>query len=209
MNKYTSIKFLVCAILFIATLTSCSKHENKYHNLIDKIEAESKDYQGISMSSEKYLNEIETIKITEGDHSFLIPERKNQIKSYACTECHSESLDQLKGKSSGKKAHWNIDLIHANKNTMNCVTCHNESDMDNLKSITGTKIDFNNSYNLCSQCHSKQFSDWKGGAHGKRIKSWVEPRLSLTCVNCHNPHKPSFDSRWPARFNSHTEEERK
>ena len=202
-------RILVCATFFTLLVSSCKKHENEYHNVIDKIEAESQNYHGVSISSEKFLSEIETIEITEEGHTFLIPERKGQIKSYECTECHSKSLEKLQDESVGKKAHWNLTLVHANKNTMNCATCHDTNDMDNLKSLTGHKIDFNNSYNLCSQCHSKQFSDWKGGAHGKRIGSWAPPRASLTCVNCHNPHSPSFDSRWPARFNTQTAEERK
>ena len=79
--------------------------------------------------------------------------------------------------------------------------------MNNLNTLTGKSIDFNSSYKLCSQCHSSQFEDWKGGAHGKRIGGWAPPRASLTCVNCHNPHSPSFETRWPSRFNTEQIEE--
>ena len=108
-----------------------------------------------------------------------------------------------------KKAHWDITLNHANQEAMNCVTCHNGDNMDNLKSLTTHTIDFNKSYKLCSQCHQKEYKDWIGGAHGKRIESWAPPRVSMTCVNCHNPHSPSFDTKWPARFNTQKVEERK
>ena len=209
MNRQTIVSIFVCAILFSVVFTSCKKEEHKYHSIIDKIEAESKNYHGTSISSEQYLTEDNLIEITEGAQTFLIPERKSQIKSFECTECHSKPVEELKGKGHGQKAHWDLTLVHANKKTMNCATCHDGSNMDELKSLTGTNIDFNNSYNVCSQCHSKQFNDWKGGAHGKRIESWAPPRASLTCVNCHNPHNPSFDSRWPARFNTQTEDERK
>ena len=107
-----------------------------------------------------------------------------------------------------KKAHWDVSVAHADLNTMNCVTCHNPENMDNLKSLTGNTIDFNASYKLCSQCHTKQFQDWKGGAHGKQIGGWAPPRASMTCVNCHNPHKPAFETKWPARFNTQTIKER-
>ena len=83
-----------------------------------------------------------------------------------------------------------------------------DDDMDNLKSLTNNKIDFNKSYNLCNQCHTKQFEDWKGGAHGKRIGSWAPPRASMTCVNCHNPHKPHIASKWPVRYNTQKVKER-
>lgn len=206
-NNKTLLRIIGC-LLFLASLSfSCKHHEDKYHSITDKINAESKNYHGTSISSENYIGDIQTIEITEGDHTFLIPERKSQIKSYNCTECHNKSLDKMQT-GTIKKAHWDIDLNHANENTMDCSTCHNGNDMDNLKSITNKSIDFNKSYQLCSQCHTKQFEDWKGGAHGKRIGGWAPPRASMTCVNCHNPHKPHFESRWPVRYNTQKAKER-
>jgi len=208
MNKQYSLRILVSAVLFALVFVSCKGHEDEYHSVMERIEAESENYHGVTLSSEKYLEELQTIEITEGEHTFLIPERKSQIKSYACTECHSKPLKELQDNHIGKKAHWDIEIVHANEDIMNCATCHNTNDLDNLKSLTNKKIDFNRSYNLCSQCHTKQFSDWKGGAHGKNVGGWAPPRAALTCVNCHNPHKPHFESRWPARFNTQKVKER-
>ncbi|WP_064966879.1 cytochrome c3 family protein [Tenacibaculum ovolyticum] len=205
-NYIKQLWFLSIAFLFIAT--SCKHKEDEYHSVTDKIEAKSKHYKGISISSEKYTGNLKLIEITENGITFSIPERKGEIKSYACTECHSKPLQQMQRKDL-KKAHWNIKLNHANANTMNCTTCHDGNSMNNLKSITGHSIDINNSYKLCSQCHQKQYKDWTGGAHGKRIGSWAPPRASLTCVNCHNPHSPGFDTKWPARFNTQVAKERK
>ena len=187
---------------------SCKHNKEEYHNVTDKIEAKSKNYHGVSVSSETFFGDIELIKVSEDGKSFLIPERKGKIKSYACIECHTKPLKQMQGKEL-KKAHWNINIKHADINTMNCVTCHDSKSMNNLTSLTGKAIDFNKSYKLCSQCHTKQFKDWKGGAHGKKIGGWAPPRASLTCVNCHNPHSPSFTSKWPARFNTQKIKERK
>jgi len=195
-------------LLVIMVSFSCKHKEDEYHSIMDKIEAKSKDYHGVSVSSEPYFGDIDLIKISEDGQSFLIPERKGNIKSYACIECHTKPLKQMQRKDL-KKAHWNISIKHANANTMNCVTCHNGNNMDDLHSLTGAKIDFNMSYKLCSQCHTKQFKDWKGGAHGKQIGGWAPPRASLTCVNCHNPHNPAFSSKWPARFNTQKIKERK
>ena len=202
-NTYRFTYLLILSLSFL----SCKHGESEYHSITEKIEAESKNYTGVSISSERYLNEIETIEITEGEHTFLIPDRKGQIRSYECTECHTKSLTEM-ASGTGKKAHWDIEIVHANEAVMNCATCHNGADMDNLRSLTGKEIDFNRSYNLCSQCHPKQFEDWKGGAHGKRLISWAPPRASMTCVNCHNPHKPGFESKWPAQFNLQVEKER-
>ncbi len=204
MNRKTHIFILVCLLAIV--FFSCKHGEGEYHSLYDKIEAESKVYHDSTMSSEIFFNDIKTVEITEGEHTFLIPERKGQIKSFACIECHNKPLDKLKSKDV-KKAHWDINLAHANSNTMNCTTCHNGNDMNNLNTLTGHKVDFNSSYKLCAQCHSSQFEDWKGGAHGKRIGGWVPPRASFTCVNCHNPHSPNFETRWPSRFNTEQIEE--
>lgn len=206
MKRSNHIYILACTCLIV--LFSCKHGEGDYHGIIEKVNAEGKNYHGTSISSKEYLEGMEMIEITEGKHTFLIPDRKGKIRSYACTECHSKPLDKMQSKDL-KKAHWDIKLVHANENTMNCVTCHNPNNMDQLNSLTGKDIDFNNSYNLCNQCHSKQFEDWKGGAHGKRLGGWAPPRAAMTCVNCHNPHKPHFESRWPSRFNTQTEKERK
>ncbi|WP_298317418.1 cytochrome c3 family protein [uncultured Aquimarina sp.] len=207
MNRYRSAHILGVTFLLTYMIFSCKHSEGEYHSLTDKIEAESKNYHGTTISSESFIGDIETIEITEGEHTFLIPERKSQIISYACIECHTKPLKELKGVDL-KKAHWDINLVHANDKIMNCATCHNGDDMNNLKSLTGTAIDFNRSYQLCAQCHSSQFEDWKGGAHGKNIGGWSTPRAAMTCVNCHNPHKPEIESRWPSRFNTQKVKER-
>ncbi len=206
--RYYQISSVIYSLIFISLLFSCKDHKEDYHSIIDKIEAESKNYNGILMSSEDFLEDLKTIEIIEGEHTFLIPERKSKIKSYSCNECHTKPLQELQNAGNTKKAHWDINLSHADLNTMNCATCHSSNNMDNLISITGNSIDFNKSYQLCSQCHTKQFEDWKGGAHGKRLGGWVPPRASMTCVNCHDPHKPHFESRWPDRFNTQKVKER-
>lgn len=204
--KYITIKIMnrVVLILAICLLVVSCKNENmhKYHNVMEKIEAESTP-QNSSISSSTYNAEVKTVTVKDETFEFLIPERKSQIASYNCTECHTVPIEKLKQDNITKKAaHWNIKLNHANAETMNCATCHTSNDMDNLQSLTNSSIDFNDSYKLCGQCHQKEFKDWKGGAHGKQLGGWAPPRLSNTCVNCHNPHNPYFEKRWPARYNT-------
>jgi hypothetical protein len=194
------------AILLVMVIYSC-KEEGGYHSLSEKIEEEGKPYHG-TLTSDELLADTELITITEGEHTFLIPERKGQIKSFACIECHSKPLEQMQDLEL-PKAHWDITLNHANSEIMNCTTCHNGSDMNTLKSLTDQNIDLNLSYKVCAQCHSSQFEDWKGGAHGKKVAGWAPPRASMTCVNCHNPHNPGFEKRWPVQFNTQKGIERK
>ncbi len=201
---------VVTLILIVCLFAVSCKHseEHTYHTVIDKIEANTTEYIG-ETSSDVYNETLETVEISDGDFKFLIPERKSQITTFNCNECHLQPLDYLKDHRAGEKAaHWNIKSNHAGAETMNCTTCHNKNDFDNLQSLTSGVIDFNYSYKLCSQCHQEQFKDWKGGAHGKEIGGWAPPRVSNTCVNCHDPHSPGFEKRWPASFNTIVEKER-
>lgn len=140
--------------------------------------------------------------------SFYIPERTSLIKSFPCTNCHGKSLDEMKkglGTEEERHAHWNIEIRHADAETMDCTTCHDENQVNSLRSIKGVEISYDESYKQCAQCHSTQFKDWVGGAHGKRLGGYVPPRTINSCVNCHNPHTPAFAKRWPVRLNTATE----
>jgi hypothetical protein len=205
MNVKLNIIFICTFILLI----SCKQKEDEYHNITDKIEDLSKDFKGIPLSSDKYTETLKKVEVTENWQRFYIPERKSQIKSFECSECHSKPLNEIQGEENIEKSHWDITLEHANQETMNCVTCHSENNMDELHSITDKPIDFNLSHKLCAQCHQNQFKDWSGGAHGKQIGGWAQPRVSQTCVGCHDPHRPAFEKRWPSRYNVHMVDERK
>lgn len=198
------VKQLLFGVLMIATMISCKHNkEHEYHNIMEKIEAESEHFQAPDISSEKINGNLKTVRVREDGFDFLIKERKSEIASYNCTECHTEPLAKMKQSQHGQKdAHWNVKLVHAGVEVMNCTSCHNQDNMDELTSLTKSTIDYNYSYKLCSQCHQKEFKDWKGGAHGKQVGSWANPRVSNTCVNCHNPHSPSFEKRWPVRYNT-------
>lgn len=196
-------------LLMVISMISCKDNQSEYHNLIDKIEAQSIAYQKDSVFSNNQFEISELVKIVDNQPAFYIKNRKNEIESYACSECHDRPLDQLQTENLGKRAHWDIKLIHADSKTMSCLSCHSENNLDNLHSITGENIDFNFSYQLCNQCHNKEVKDWKGGAHGKNLSGWKTSRVSKLCVECHNPHKPSIEKRWPDRFNTKMVDERK
>lgn len=209
-NKVMIKNSIIGAFLIVFIVSCKHSEEHEYHGVMQKIEAESQQYKSPGISSESFTEGIETVRVLEDGFDFLIPERKGQVASYNCTECHSKPLDQLQKGSEGKKAaHWNVKLVHAGVEIMDCKTCHDENNLDDLTSLTNSTIDFNYSYKLCSQCHQQEFKDWKGGAHGKQLESWAMPRVSNTCVNCHNPHSPQFEKRWPVRYNTQKVEERK
>lgn len=211
MNKSILLIFLFGGILFLGSQCSPDHHEGEHHHFIQEIKTHQAPVQ-YSLSRNEVLDTTELLKVeaTLPEISdFFTEKRTHQITSFECSNCHSEPLQVLSSKPQyeTKKAHWDIELVHASASTMNCLTCHSEENMNHLTSLTGEKIDLDDSYKLCSQCHSKQYNDWQGGAHGKQLNGWAPPRVAKTCVSCHNPHKPVFPSRFPARLNTQNLEE--
>jgi hypothetical protein len=207
MLSSSQLKLLTITILILAS--SCKGKKKEYHNLIHKIEAQSIQYDRDSIQYNDSFDVDKLVAVKENDIHFYIQNRKANIKSYACSECHSKPVTQLHKDGLGKKAHWDITINHADTKTMACLSCHNSDNMNKLQSITGDPIDFNFSYQLCSQCHNKEVKDWVGGAHGKNISGWKSERVSKLCVECHNPHQPQIAKRWPSRYNATMVEERK
>ncbi|MFV0237863.1 MAG: multiheme c-type cytochrome [Flavobacteriales bacterium] len=183
-------------LLFTSLLMSCKggHHESN----ISKVIKHTTPIE-YTVSSEDFILEDSLILAKVPDHTIYLKDRKTEITSFQCSKCHSESLESISSKQGGKKnSHWDIKLNHSD--IMACSSCHDtQGDLNHLKDINGTPIDFDHSYQLCSQCHTTQFEDWKGGAHGKRLSSWAPPRVSYTCVECHNPHSPEFKQRMPSR----------
>ncbi len=131
--------------------------------------------------------------------------RQEDLTAFPCSRCHGEPLGELTRQSTaqGRLQHWDITLNHAGESTMTCATCHNVGEnagenVDALRTLTGQQVDFDASYLVCAQCHATQFEDWLGGAHGKQVGAWAPPRVMQGCADCHNPHAPQWDSRWPA-----------
>lgn len=200
MTSTSYIKIIPCVLIFL--LLSCKGEKEKYHNLIDKIKAESVEYERKSIQEQDLFDADALVQIDENDIQFYIQSRKDKIQSFQCSECHTKPVSELQTEGLGKKAHWDITLNHADDNTMSCLSCHIDNDMNNLKSITGNYIDLNYSYQLCNQCHNQEVKDWAGGAHGKNLSGWQGSRISKLCTECHNPHDPSIKKRWPSRYNS-------
>jgi hypothetical protein len=209
MEKLRQIYGLIGTILIGTILMQCSSSSDGkgfgHHSVLDKINTyqDSVHYTDVDDS---YMDDIKRILVKVHDtNSFFIPERTNLIKSFPCTNCHGISMNDMKkglGREEDKHAHGNIKIQHASEETMDCLTCHDEKNINALKSLRGVNIKYDESYKQCAQCHSTQFKDWVGGAHGKRLGGYVPPRTINTCVNCHNPHAPAFEKRWPVRLNT-------
>lgn len=203
------IAMLIGGVLLYYSCTTSKQEEGEHHAMehtsVSERVKKYNDSIAYRVSTANTLQQLKTVMAQIHDSvSVLIPERISQMKSYPCSNCHSKSIEQLslEKKANEKMAHWDIKIVHGNEDVMNCFTCHGKSNLDELISLTNKPIVFDASFKLCSQCHSTQYKDWVGGSHGKRLGGWAPPRIINSCVNCHNPHKPAFESRWPARLNT-------
>ncbi len=184
-------------IISIITFSSCDFSKHHVSN------QETIEHKSLKPEEKEHILNIDTnnlIKVEASHRSFYINERKSKITRFECSKCHSMDLELLKAESSSQeRTHSEIKLDHSNTLMMECTTCHTGNNMNVLHNINQNSISFDESYKLCAQCHSDKLKSWQGGAHGKRIGNWAEPRISKTCVECHNPHKPAFPKKYPER----------
>ncbi|VAW29323.1 hypothetical protein MNBD_BACTEROID06-517 [hydrothermal vent metagenome] len=200
-SAFAGITIFICVLL----ISSCSGPSHHEHSPLVQIEKHSKNNIKYMVSSDAYTYDIEKVAVTdtENDTLFFTPNRVKHLISFPCNNCHTQELSKMISNDVlGKKAHWNIQLNHATEEALTCITCHSSNDVEYLTLNNNKKIDFNKSQKVCMQCHSTQYNDWIGGAHGKKLGGWAPPRVSNTCVNCHDPHSPAFETRWPSRLNT-------
>ncbi len=211
MNKLILLISLFGGLFLLGSQCAPDLHDDSHHHFL-KVIREHKSPVEYQLNRNEILDTTLLIKV----HAtlpemvdFFTEKRTHKLTSYECSNCHTEPLEIMKKSlvEGTKKAHWDIAMAHATENVMNCSTCHAKDNMNLLTSLTGALIEMDKSYQLCSQCHSRQYHDWEGGAHGKQLNGWAPPRVAKTCVSCHNPHQPAFPKRFPARLNTQNPEE--
>ncbi len=144
--------------------------------------------------------DIPKVKVeTDETTPFYVARRSPELVQYPCATCHTQGL-KVPGTPADYQAHPEVLLQHADDKVMNCATCHNDSDMNTLSSVTGEAIDIDRADELCGQCHGEKKRDWLHGAHGKRYYNWQGTRVIKSCTSCHNPHKPALEKRMPVAF---------
>lgn len=205
MRKNAIEKRILCLLVmgFLCFAAGCA-HEGEHgffdhESLPEKLEKQKVTTPGAFAATGFDAEDLIAVSDTTRG-PFYVRKRVEVLTKYPCSTCHNVSLARLKAltPANAPAAHWDIELRHAAETVMQCTTCHSENDMNALHSLTGRPITFNESYQVCAQCHSRQYSDWLGGAHGKRLSGWGAKRVAQTCVGCHNPHQPQWDKRWPA-----------
>ena len=153
------------------------------------------------LSSEAYTGDGARVEVPGHPDRprFFALARTPAIEKYPCTTCHTLPIEKMRSAPGApRRAHWDVALDHAPASVMSCATCHALDAPDRLHTLQGQPVDFDHSDQVCAQCHGRQASDWASGAHGKRVGGWAPPRVVLPCAQCHNPHAPRWDARWPA-----------
>lgn len=196
MNLYRILPIL----LLFALLTPLQQGQASESGLDAKIAQATEPISGQQVDAIIPLPE-DTVRAREKHPggTFWVKARKDRIERFRCSRCHTGKPDQPQVNDGLRLAHGSISLSHGQRQ-LPCATCHHEQERDFLALKGGGKIDFDHAYQLCGQCHFRQKEDWVGGAHGKRDTYWDGDRVIWSCTECHNPHSPRFETRWPKTY---------
>ncbi len=148
-----------------------------------------KDYPEIEWNVELLPGLEKPAKEGEAE-TFSVPSPPFSEDVFPCSDCH-EDMDPNPERRVLEMAHEEIVLDHGPKSRW-CFDCHNLEDRDKLRLVSGSLVDFKESYKLCGQCHGTIYRDWREGIHGRRRGYWNGHKSYLLCAHCHNPHKPRF-----------------
>lgn len=129
-------------------------------------------------------------KVINSIPNYSIEPRRQDVKSFPCSECHQsfQSKEQTKDL---RFPHAGLQLKHMLE-VKKCDFCHSKKNSNMLHLLDGVLISYDESYKICSQCHGKIATNWKKGLHGKIGGQWDGERLHFNCTLCHNAHDPKF-----------------
>jgi len=123
----------------------------------------------------------------------LLPPPEMSDDYLPCSDCHEDEPPNPT-KRELEDEHEDMEFKHG---TLWCLDCHDLNGRDKLHLANDALIDFEDSWQLCTQCHGKKLADWRAGVHGKRTGHWRGTKEYRTCVNCPNPHSPPFQPLVP------------
>jgi len=125
-------------------------------------------------------------------NQYAVPRPPFSPGIFPCSECHDPNTLPPNPRHRKLRSPHDPNTIVLNHDGLWCLDCHNADDRDVLRRASGGVIKFEESYQLCGQCHGERLRDWKAGVHGKRTGQWNGKKEYLLCVNCHSPHSPRF-----------------
>jgi formate-dependent nitrite reductase cytochrome c552 subunit len=117
----------------------------------------------------------------------------------ACSTCHATRPANSNNRTPADLDEFHQKLAFAH-GKVSCLSCHNPEDYDTLHLADGRAVAYTDVMTLCAQCHGPQTRDYQHGAHGGMNGYWdlsKGPRTRNNCVDCHDPHSPSFPAMKP------------
>jgi len=125
---------------------------------------------------------------------FTVVPREGELSIYPCATCHGP----MPTNASPRKlfAPHPAALEHGDGRFW-CLQCHAPEERNQLQLMSDETVGFNDSWQLCGQCHYQPQKDWAFGAHGKRVDNWQGERVLYNCTHCHDPHSPNIKPRAP------------
>lgn len=113
---------------------------------------------------------------------------------YPCRDCHKSDVAPNPTRRELEDEHDEMEMAHED---LWCHHCHAFDDKGVLRLADESLVSFDDSWQLCTQCHGEKLADWRAGVHGKRTGNWYGAKEYRTCVACHSPHAPQFPPLTP------------
>ena len=115
--------------------------------------------------------------------------RVPDLVTFPCAErCHGDREPDPTPRTL-TEFHTTIELAHGSAAQW-CGFCHRVEDPDHLRLINGATVSFDDSDQVCGQCHGEMHRDWAEGIHGLDTGTWNGAASRRTCTACHDPHAP-------------------
>ncbi len=151
---------------------------------------------------------------------FAVVPRQDRMRNFPCTKCHDNTFVDPRVREL-EEEHTKLTFEHGGGRFWCYDACHKGTDIDNLVSLRGRRISYDESYKVCGQCHFQRL-DWFFGGHGKRqgawedqrqipltademtiedrtqLGRWAGERVILNCTECHDAHSPSIKPYEPS-----------
>lgn len=111
-----------------------------------------------------------------------------------CMDCHIIFRNRVP-KHRELVQHLDVLARYQHGRNDRCLDCHDREDRNRLTLGWERTIPFAQSAELCGKCHGLTHRDWERGTHGKTVGSWQPESTEhrrLTCVECHDPHRPAY-----------------
>ncbi|MEQ1826745.1 MAG: hypothetical protein ABL921_12400 [Pirellula sp.] len=165
-----------------------------------ELAAQKSDSVGtVRESSQPFVTKIRRHSTPDGVSTSHADAKGNPI-TLQCAACHSmrHVNRELSQTQELNEFHQKLRFSHG---TLTCTSCHNSTEnYATLRLANGASVAFEDSMDLCAQCHGSQYRDYQHGAHGGMQGYWDlsrGDRIKNHCQHCHDPHVPNFPKFQP------------